>query len=271
MSIYFETAKSKLLENLSTFSLVSSDENGSKEIAVFTDGKTNAKLMYAPESKRFFLFGGEMGCADDEFAELQSYFFEPSGDDDADLRDAASVANEFSETLGMKSFSPSVPSASRKMNKKERENDEASAIYFVNRIPNILPECREPLLQHKEHYEMLLPNQFCEEVVTVAVAKMLDDKKRKKNAEEFFEFIDKMYKLGGLDVKSIITMTILNSITGEQRIANVEEMLSSDLAKAWRMARRYIGKEVKPEKESKYQQMSKEYRAQLQGQISQNK
>ena len=118
---------------------------------------------------------------------------------------------------------------------------------------------------------MLLPNQFCEEVVTVAVAKMLDDKKRKKNAQEFFEFLDKMYKLGGLDVKSIITMTILNSITDEQRIVSVEEMLSADLAKAWRMARRYIGKEVKPEKESKYQQMSKAYRAQLENQMPQNK
>lgn len=271
MSIYFETAKSKLLENLSAFSQISSEESGSKETAVFTDGKTAAKLMYAPESKRFFLFSGTAGCADDEFAELQSYFFEPSGDDEVDLRDAASVANEFSETLGLRSFSPSVPSASRKMNKKERENDEASAIYFVNRIPNILPECREPLLQHKEHYEMLLPNQFCEEVVTVAVAKMLDDKKRKKNAQEFFEFLDKMYKIGGLDVKSIITMTILNSITGEQRIDSVEEMLSPDLAKAWRMARRYIGKEVKPEKESKYQQMSKAYRAQLENEMPHKK
>lgn len=271
MSIYFDTAKSRFMENLSTFNLVSSEENGSSEIAVFTDGKMNAKLLYAPDTKRFYLFKGELGCADDEYVELQSYFFEVSGDSDADIREASSVANEFSETLGGNLSAPAVPTASRKMSKKERDTDEASAIYFVNRIPNVLPECREPLLQHKEHYEMLLPNQFCAEVVTAAVDKMLSDKKAKKKTEEFFSFVDKMYALGGLDVKSIITMTILNSITGEQRIAQVEEYISPELAKAWRMARRYIGKEVKPEKESKYQQMSKAYRSELQNQMNQNK
>lgn len=271
MSIYFDTAKSRFMENLSTFTLVSSQEHGSSETAVFTNGKMNAKLLYAPDAKRFYLFKGEPGCLDDEYVELQSYFFETSDDSNADLREAASVANEFSETLAGNLSAPSVPAASRKMGKKERETDEASAIYFVNRIPNLLPECREPLLQHKEHYEMLLPNQFCAEVVTAAVDKMLGEKKSKNKAQEFFAFIDKMYALGSLDVKSIITMTILNSITGEQRIAQIEEYISPELAKAWRMARRYIGKEVKPEKESKYQQMSKAYRSDLQNQMNQNR
>lgn len=271
MSIYFDTAKNRFMENLSTFTLVSSEEKGSSEAAVFTNGKMNAKLLYAPDAKRFYLFKGEPGCADDEYIELQSYFFEPSDDGDSDIREATSVANEFSETLGGNLSAPAVPAASRRVNKKERDTDEASAIYFVNRIPNILPECREPLLQHKEHYEMLLPDNFCAEVVNVAVEKMLSSKKDKKKTEEFFAFINKMYAVGGLDVKSIITMTILNSITGEQRIAQVEEYLSPELAKAWRMARRYIGKEVKPEKESKYQQMSKAYRSELQNQVNQGK
>lgn len=271
MSIYFDTAKSRFMENLGSFNLVSEEQKGSTEVAVFTDGKMNAKMLYSPDASKFYLFKGELGCADDEYIELQAYFFEPGDDSDADIREAVSVANEFSDTLGGNLSAPNVPTASRKMSKKERENDEASAIYFVNRIPNVLPECREPLLQHKEHYEMLLPNQFCDEVVTVAVAKMLGSKKEKKKTEEFFTFIDKMYSLGGLDVKSIITMTILNSVTGEQRIAQVEEYLSPELAKAWRMARRYIGKEVKPEKESKYQQMSKAYRSGLQNQMNQGK
>ncbi len=271
MSIYFDTAKSRFMENISTFRLVSEEQKGSSEIALFTNDKMNAKLLYAPDAKRFYLFKCELGCGEDEYVELQSYFFETSGDEQADIREAISVANEFSETLGGNLSAPSVPTASRKMSKKERDTDEASAIYFVNRIPNVLPECREPLLQHKEHYEMLLPNKFCEEVVTVAVDKMLSTKSEKNKAQEFFAFIDKMYSLGGMDVKSIITMTILNSITGEKRIEQVEGYISSELSKAWRMARRYIGKEVKPEKESKYQQMSREYRSQLENQMNQGR
>lgn len=265
MSIYFDAVTTKFVENLNSFQIVSSEQSGKNEAAVFTNGKINAKIVYSPDVNRFYLFRGELNCSDDDYTEIQSYFFEPSEDETLDLREAASVANEFSDTLGGNISAAAVPAASRKSSKKEKENDDASAVYFVNRIPNVLPECREPLLQHKEHYEMLLPNKFCDEVVTAAVTKMLGDKSKKTKVEEFFKFLESMYNSGDMDVKSIITMTILNSITGEERIEYVESFLSADFKKAWRMARRYIGKEVKPEKESKYQKVSKKYRSQLEG------
>lgn len=264
MSIYFETTVAKFTENLEKFSVVSSEEKDGSESAILTDGEINAKIVYAPDVKRFYLFKGEPDGGADDFEEVQSYFFELTGDQASDLREAASVANEFSENFG--GGAPvvvNVPASSRTVSKKERENDETSAVYFANRIPSVLPECREPLLQHKEHYEMLLPNKFCDEVVNAAVAKLLSDKKQKQKTEEFFAFLEKMYYSGDLDVKGIITMTILNNITGDERIEYVESLLSADMNKAWRAARRYIGKEVKPEKESTYQQMSKKYRAQI--------
>lgn len=267
MSIYFETAVAKFTENLEKFSVVSTKAKDGSETAILTDGEVSAKIVYAPELKRFYLFQGEPNGGEDDFEEVQSYFFELTGDEASDLREAASVANEFSENFG--GGAPvvvNVPASSRTASKKERESDETSAVYFANRIPGVLPECREPLLQHKEHYEMLLPNKFCDEVVNAAVAKMLSDKKQKKKAEEFFAFLERMYYSGDLDVKSIITMTILNHITGEERMEYVESLLSADMNKAWRSARRYIGKEVKPEKESTYQQMSKKYRAQIENQ-----
>ena len=58
-------------------------------------------------------------------------------------------------------------------------------------------------------------------------------------------------------------MTILNSITGEERIEYVNSLLSDNLKKAWKSARKFIGKQVKPEKESAYKQMSDKYRSQL--------
>ena len=63
------------------------------------------------------------------------------------------------------------------MSKKERDTDESSAVYFVNRIPGVLPEFREPLLLHKVYFDMLLPNKFCEEVVNSAVARLLSGSK----------------------------------------------------------------------------------------------
>lgn len=269
MSIYFDAAKSKLAANLSDYRLIDTIQNGTNESAVFTNDKTNIKILYSPELKRFFLFRGEAGCAIDDYSELQSYFFEASDDEDADLRDAASVANEFTDTLGATPYTPVIPAASRKVGKKDRDNDETSAVFFVNRIPTILPECRNALLQHKAHYDMLLPNNFCEEVVNAAVDAMLKNKssaKGKETAEKFFEFLSEMYSTGDLDVKSIITITILNHITGDENIEYVEELLSADLIKAWKSARHFIGKDVKPEKVSKYKQMSNAYREQLQNQ-----
>lgn len=264
MSMYFEAAVAKFTENLNDFRTVSSEAKDGSESAILTNGSVSVKIVYSPDVKRFYLFQGDADCGPDDFEEIQSYFFELSGDESADLREAVSVANEFSENYDTGApITVAIPASSRTASKKERESDETSAVYFVNRIPSVLPECREPLLQHKEHYEMLLPNKFCEEVVNAAVAKMLADKTQKKKAEEFFAFLEKMYSLGDLDVKSIITMTILNTITGEDRIAYVESLLSSDMNKAWRASRRYIGKTVRPEKESTYQQMSKKYRAQL--------
>jgi len=263
MSVFFDAAVSRFIENMSGYSSVSSITKGEQEIAILTNGQTNVKMVYSPDVKRFFLFTGEPGCGDDGYQQIQSYFFEPTGDNISDIREAGSVANEFADTLGGPAPMSVIPDSARKLSRKDRENDDTSAVYFVNRIPTILPECREPLLMHKEFFGMLLPNKFCEEVVISAVARLLSDKSRKKQAEDFFAFLSRMYDSGDMDVKSIITMTILNSITGQERIEYVEGLLSDTLRKSWKSARKFIGKTVKPEKESKYKQMSEEYREKL--------
>ena len=263
MSEIFNSVIARFIENNKGFSVASTETKGSQETVILTDGRSNAKIIYTPDTKRFFLFKGAAGSVGDDYTGLQSYFFEPTGDSVTDAREACSVANEFTETFAGPAPMNIIPDASRKLSKKERDSDESSAIYFVNRIPGVLPECREPLLMHKEYFDMLLPNKFCEEVVVSAVARMLNDKSRKAQTEQFFAFINKMYDSGDMDVKSIITMTILNSITGQERIEYVDGLLSDSLRKAWKSARKFIGKEVKPEKQSKYKQMSEQYRSQL--------
>lgn len=263
MSEIFNSVIARFIENNKGFAVSSTETKGKQETAILTDGSSNAKIVYSPEARRFFLSKAAAGSAGDDYLELQSYFFEPTGDSVADTREACSVANEFSETFCGPSPMNVMPEASRKLSKKERDSDESSAVYFVNRIPGVLPECREPLLLHKEYFGMLLPNKFCEEVVVSAVARLLSDKSRKAQAEHFLAFLNKMYDSGDMDVKSIITMTILNSVTGQERIEYVEGLLSDGLRKAWKSARKFIGKEVKPEKESRYKIATDKYRAQL--------
>ena len=113
MSEFFNAAISKFIENNRGFAVASAETKNDQEIAVLTNGSTNAKIVYSPDIKRFLLFRGDANCSDNNYTELQSYLFEPTGDAAADVREANSVANEFSETFSGPAPMNMIPEASR--------------------------------------------------------------------------------------------------------------------------------------------------------------
>lgn len=244
----FDAAKNKFLNLIAeegfTMEKESFDDNGGA--AVYKNDKMKLRLELRPAEKRFVLFRGEADAAADDMEEYQSYLFDVDAGDGE--RQAESVAYEFADNIATAKAAPVQNTYTRQ--KKDRNADESSAPFFINRIPTIMPECREPLLKHKAHYEALLPNFFCEEVVKPAMLEMLRRGDDQKKATAFFELLSNHYVSGDLNVKSIIVQTLLNSITGERDIEYVEGKLSDDLKKAWKLGRKYIGKNVKPEKKS---------------------
>ena len=60
-----------------------------------------------------------------------------------------------------------------------------------------------------------------------------------------------MYQSGDMDVRSIITMVLLNGFQDETALMRVEEKFSEDLAKSYKYGRKLKGKKVKPEKKKK--------------------
>ena len=253
MKQYFESVKNKMLDTLSERSYaVKSENHNSKALCAILENETDSlKLEYVFESKQFVLSRGEAGCASDEYNRSQSYLFDPEAGDE--MRHTASVANEFLDTL--QSRKP-VNYASSQKRKKDKDSDESSADFFVNRIPSVLPECREPLLRHKSHYGSLLPRHFCEEVVTVAVREAFE-KGEKGKLRSFFELVSNIYAVGDMDAKAIIMQVIMPAVQSEQEIALAENAVSADFKKAWAAAKKYHGKEVKPEKVSAYAKLAK--------------
>ena len=99
MSVFFDAAISRFMENNKGFAVASAETNGTQETCILTNGSQNAKIVYSPDIKRFILLRGDANCSENDYTELQSYLYEPTGEDAADVREAYSVANEFSETF----------------------------------------------------------------------------------------------------------------------------------------------------------------------------
>ena len=257
-NIYFDAVKNIVSEVLvkKDYSLTSASEvSEGVFLAEFSGGNDRIAVKYEEKACKFSLLRAQ---GDEEYATKQVYLFDTAaGDGEAQ---AVSIGNDFAESLTEKSAQAATagnlrqaPAAQRN---KSKDSDETGAVFFVNRIPNVLPEVREPLLAHKEHYGQLLPNCFCEQCVNVALANLIRDNNRTK-LDKLFDFLGGMYHSGDTDVKSIITMTILNSIENENNISFVESLLPDELAKAWAAARKFKGKKVAPEKDTMTQKMFK--------------
>ena len=254
MKEYFDSVRTKLLEGLAEggYSIKSENYTGKNLTAVLGNETDALRLEYSTGEKKFILSRGEAGCADADFVQSQVYLFDPEAGDD--MRQTASVANEFLDTLQSKK--PQTGGAYRRKKEKDKDSDESSAVFFVNRIATVLPECREPLLKHKSHYGTVLPRHFCEEVVTVAVADIFA-KGEKGKQRAFADLLNTIYPTADMDAKAIIMQVIMPVISDERDVEFFEELVSAEYKKAWNAAKRYFGKDVKPEKLTAYAKMAK--------------
>ncbi len=252
MKQYFESVKNKLLDGLTekAYEIKSENTSGKAITAVLENETDSLRLEYVFATKQFVLSRGEIGCGADDYVQSQAYLFDPEAGDE--MRHTASVANEFLDTLQSKK--PVKYTAAQKR-KKDKDSDESSAIFFVNRVATVLPECREPLLRHKSHYGDLLPRHFCDEVVTVALRDAFA-KGEKAKQRSFFELVNGIYATGDLDTKAIIMQVIMPVVETEQQRSFVEGIVSAEFKKAWNAAKKYHGKEVRPEKVSAYAKMA---------------
>ena len=219
--------------------------------AVFISEDAKVKVDYDFDKKTFNLYRGTTGS---EYRKTGSYLFDPEGGDGN--HEIESAANDFADTLRKKPAARNIAQRSRPKNE-----DENSAVFFINRIITVLPNCKEPLTQHKDHFETVLPNQFCIEVVVPAMQELLDDGRDEKRITKLFDLLTTMYTNGDLDVKSIIIGTILESITNPIQTHLAEQKISESLLKAWTAGRKFYGKEVKPEKVNTMAKMAARYEA----------
>ena len=237
------------------FELKSAETAGDLSYAIYASDSVAYKLEHNAESKKFTLYRGTAteGVANDDFHSVTVYLFDPAeGEEESE---ADFVVCDFKDSLVEKAPVTKRNIQSRAAAQKEKESDETGAVFFVNRFPTLLPEVKAPLIAHKQHYGELLPNNFCEQCVSKAIYKLVDDNKDKQKMAKLFDFLSQMYNDGDLDVKAIIVQTLLAKFEKEIHVQIVEGYLSDELKKAWIAGKRYYGKELPPEKKTATQKL----------------
>ncbi|MBQ2671278.1 MAG: hypothetical protein IJG00_00460, partial [Clostridia bacterium] len=103
---------------------------------------------------------------------------------------------------------------------------------------------------------------FAKNFILPAIKNYIKTETNKSKLNKLGNTLSELYTTSGLNIRSIITMAILNGLDEEN--STFSEFLSDELKSAWEHAKKYKGKKVKPEKVKKPSLFIKAMKAQQQ-------
>lgn len=207
-------------------------------------GESNAYMvMYNPNKKLVALkvCGITDGEPDNQWKSMNTWIYDPETDG---AKEANSIGNDFADAL-----SGGRPKPLNKSKKKNSDDGNADPKFFCKRMVNIFPELKEEIWEEEDGYNPFRGVTFVENKIVPKVNALVKTGS-KSEIEKLATLISTQYSNGDLDTRSIITVVLLNDINPELD-EKIEEYLSDDLKTAWKYAKRYRNKKVKPEKVKK--------------------
>ena len=155
-------------------------------------------------------------------------------------KDINLIVSDFTDIIAKNPNSKSKPA------KKKKSQDESNitGLYFANRMVNVFPEIKEDITREKENYSEFRSVTFSKNVILPKINTLLESNSNSEAIKKLAKLLSGLYQNATLDVRSIITMCILNNLT---RPDNLVPLLSDELQKAYSCALKYKGKTVKPE------------------------
>lgn len=220
------------------------DEAG--RAVMFATDEVAYSLLYDLKRQRFELRSttlkapGEPG----DWRSLSLWLFDEK---DGTKADAESILNDFLDVVrGPKRVA--VVQQKRKRGKDDERN--VDPLFFLNRLVNIFPELKEELNEEKIVYGQV---RFVTFVKQKVVPKCEDLAVKYPGSEPFKKLcslLDDMYKNGDLDLRSILTVSLLNSMS-DSAFASLQEGFGEELQKNTKFTRKLKDKKIKPEKKKK--------------------
>ena len=162
------------------------------------------------------------------------------------LREAEAIATDFIETVEGPSRLEEIKKAQRQAFKDDDNNP--GPLFFFKRLVNIFPDLKEQINEERTSYVGFRSVTFAKEFIVPKVENLAIKKKESAAFKKMCELLNEFYKNGDLDVRSIITMVILNGLS-DTAVQNIMEQADPMLKKGYKYGVKWKGKKAKPERE----------------------
>ena len=219
------------------------DEQG--PAVLFTNKDAAYSIVFKTEQNMFELRSTNM--TDDgpntSWKSVSNWIFDPEQDT---LNEAESISSDFIETLEGPIRIAAIKNAQRQSFKDE--DNSPNALFFFKRLVNVFPALKEEINEERDSHVGFRSVTFTKACVVPKVERLAIEKKGAPAFKKLCELLDDFYKNGDLDVRSIITIVILNNLSNEAA-QNIVEQVGSQLKKAYKYGVKWQGKTAKPERE----------------------
>lgn len=168
-----------------------------------------------------------------------SWLFDPEVDGE---KEAISISNDFIDMLN--------EGAKKKVVQKKKKKEDDSNVdphFFLNRLVNFFPSIKADVEVEKSEYESFRYVTFIKGKVVSEINRLFAGQDNVK-IKRFCKLLSDAYDDGDKDVRSIVTMVILNSVESEKEKNKIMGLISDELKNAWVAAEKFKYKKVKPEK-----------------------
>ena len=212
-----------------------------KDYAALFTGESNAYIVVYNAKKQLAALkvcGMENGQPDNQWKSISTWIFDPEKDGNKEIN---SIANDFTDFL-----TGGKPKITGKSKKKNSDDGTADPKFFCKRMVNVFPELKEEIWAEEDGYDPFRGVTFTESHIVPKVRQLLEINDRQQ-IQKLANILNAQYSAGDLSTRSIITIVVLNGIKQEDE-GKIEEYLSEELVKAWKFAKPYRTKKVKPEK-----------------------
>lgn len=203
-------------------------------------------LRYDRGHQRFELCSATISASGEvgDWRSLSLWLFDEK---EGDKRDAESILNYFLDVVrGPKRVA--VVQQKRKRGKDEERN--VDPLFFLNRLVNIFPELKDELNEEKIVYGQVRFVTFVKQLVVPKCEGLAIKYPGSEPYKKLCALLDDMYKNGDLDLRAVVTVSLLNTMSDEA-FASLREGLGEELQKDLKYTRKLKGKKIKPEKQKK--------------------
>lgn len=202
---YFDYVCDKIYESIKAKGF--SKKSSENQVDFFSDN-ISYRIKYDVNRGRINLLKSSEKSGDKSYINISEWMM---NEEDFTQKDADMICEDFTETI------VGIEKKIKVQVKSKTSNDDGNVdtIFMANRMVSMFPELRRELTVERECYDSFRAVNFIRNNVVVKIKSLLE-KNDKSKSKKFFKQISDLYNTGNMDVRSIITIVILNSLDEEK-------------------------------------------------------